>query len=307
MPSFDVSRSLVIAAPPAAVFDHVRDFKNWPKWSPWLICDPQAQLTFSDDGKRYDWQGPVSGSGFIEVTGETPGKSIDYSLTFLRPFKSTNTVGFRFAEKDGGTEVTWTMVGSLPWFMFWAKSMMAGYIGADYDRGLAMMKDQLETGAVPSKLEFPGIANIPETQYVGINTTCPISEIGPHMEKDFARLREWLESADLSPSAPPFSSVAQWSPGKDLCRYTVCMPFLQAPDEAPAGFVAGTRPACRAYQVRHTGPYRHLGNAWAAGMMHARSKVFDGSKRLAPFEIYESDPETTPENDLVTVIHIPAR
>mgnify|MGYP002621947447 CR=1 FL=1 len=307
MPTFDVSRSTVINASPAEVFAEVREFKNWPKWSPWLICDPQARLTFSDDGRRYDWEGPVSGSGLIEVTDEKEGSAIDYALTFLKPWKSTNTVGFRFSGRDGGTEVTWTMTGTLPWFMFWMKSMMAGFIGADYDRGLAMMKDQIETGSVPSRLEFPGITEVPETAYVGINTECPISEIGRHMERDFGRLREWLESADLGPSAPPFSSVRQWSPAKDHCAYTVCIPFLEAPAEAPAGFVAGTRPACRAYQVRHTGAYRHLGNAWAAGMMHARAKVFDASKRVAPFEIYESDPENTTEEELVTVVHIPAK
>jgi DNA gyrase inhibitor GyrI len=304
---FSVSRSHHLAATPADVHAFLRDFRNWPKWSPWLICDPQTELRFSGDGKRYDWQGPVSGSGFIEVTGERHGESIDYSLTFLRPWKSTSTTGFRFAEKDGGTEVTWTMDGSLPWFMFWAKSMIAGSLGSDFDRGLVMLRDQLETGSVPSSLEFPGVTDIPGTEYVGINTECPITELARHMEQDFARLREWLQDTNLGPSAPPFTSIRQWSPAKDLCRYTVCVPFLEAPAEAPAGFVSGTRPACRAYRVRHTGAYRHLGNAWAAGMAHARARVFAASKRLAPFEIYESDPETTPGNELVTVIHIPAK
>ncbi|BCX48268.1 ligand-binding SRPBCC domain-containing protein [Haloferula helveola] len=307
MPSFDVSRSIHIEAFPDAVFADVRNFRKWPDWSPWLICDPHAKLTYADDGKRYDWEGPVCGSGIMRITGESEGSSIDYALTFLSPWKSENTVGFRFAEKDGGTEVTWTMTGSLPWFMFWMKSMMSGYIGADYDRGLRMLKDRIETGSVPSKLEFPGIVELPETAYAGINTECPIDEIGPHMRENFAQIREWLEEADLSPSGPPFCSVLKWSPAANVCRYTACVPFLQAPDEGPAGFVSGSRPACRAYQVRHTGAYRHLGNAWAAGMMHARSKVFHGSKRLAPFETYESDPETTPEDELVTIIHIPAK
>jgi DNA gyrase inhibitor GyrI len=307
MPTFEVCRSTRIEAPAPAVHAVVRDFRSWPKWSPWLIADPHATLAFSDDGRRYDWEGPVAGSGFLEIAGDQAPGSIDLSLTFLKPWKSTSSVGFQFAEVDGGTEVTWTMNGTLPWFMFWMKSMMAGNIGSDYDRGLSMLKALIETGEVPSKLEFPGIADIPATAYVGINTECPISEISGHMEQDFARLHEWLAESGLTPSSAPFSSVSSWSPARDLCRYTVCLPFFEAPAEAPAGFVGGTRPACRAYRVRHTGAYRHLGNAWAAGMMHARSKVFDASKRLAPFEIYESDPENTPEDELVTVVHIPAK
>ena len=143
MPTFDVSRSTVINASPAEVFAEVREFKNWPKWSPWLICDPQARLTFSDDGRRYDWEGPVSGSGFIEVTDEKEGSAIDYALTFLKPWKSTNTVGFRFSGRDGGTEVTWTMTGELNLFMrimgiFWPMDKM---VGPDFEKGL----DQLAT------------------------------------------------------------------------------------------------------------------------------------------------------------------
>jgi hypothetical protein len=55
------------------------------------------------------------------------------------------------------------------------------------------------------------------------------------------------------------------------------------------------------------GAYRHLGSAWSAGMMRERAKVFKSAKGHAPFEVYMSDPATTPEADLVTEIHFPAR
>ena len=31
------------------------------------------------------------------------------------------------------------------------------------------------------------------------------------------------------------------------------------------GMVSGTIPATAAYGITHTGPYRHLGNAWSMG------------------------------------------
>ncbi len=83
------------------------------------------------------------------------------------------------------------------------------------------------------------------------------------------------------------------------------MAVESAPESLPEGFVAGEFPACEAYEVTHSGPYRHLGNAWSSGMMHARAKVFKQSKKIHPFETYGNNPETTPENELITNVYFP--
>jgi len=136
MPVFSVEKSIHIEAPIDAVFGRVRDFKGWVDWSPWIIAEPNCSLDYEDDGKGYSWDGEIIGSGEMEIKNETAPKVIDYRLTFLKPWKSECTTHFKFAEKDGGTQVHWTMNGSLPWFMFWMKGMMTTFVGMDYDRGL---------------------------------------------------------------------------------------------------------------------------------------------------------------------------
>ncbi len=131
MPRFSVLKSIFIEAPVERVHATVRDFRQWPAWSPWLIAEPDSRIAYPADGKGYTWEGKITGSGGMLVTGEDAPRSIDCQLTFLKPWKSVNTVRFTFADRDGGTEVTWTMEGSLPFFMFWMKPMMSGYIGAD--------------------------------------------------------------------------------------------------------------------------------------------------------------------------------
>ena len=64
---------------------------------------------------------------------------------------------------------------------------------------------------------------------------------------------------------------------------------------------------CEVYRIKHTGPYRYLGNAWASGIMHARNTQFRQNRAVHPFEIYENDPAEVPEGDLVTVVHFPAK
>ena len=307
MPSFHVQRSIVIAAPAAQIHEIVRDFRTWPDWSPWLIAEPEATLSFAEDGRSYSWDGKVTGAGVMQVESEDAPGRINYRLDFLRPWKSSNTVGFSFHPKDGGTEVVWTMEGSLPWFMFWMRTMMSGFIGADYDRGLRMLKDRVETGTVPSALEFPGLALVDTFHFVGLRRECPIGGIGPSMQATMEELDSGLDAAGIETAGRPLSVCHHWSPSKDRMTYTLAYPVAAAPAALPDGFVTGRIPGCQTYRVRHTGAYRHLGNAWAAGMMHARSKRFRGRRDLRPFEIYQSDPETTPEPERVVVVHIPAK
>ncbi|HEY1121593.1 MAG TPA: SRPBCC family protein [Haloferula sp.] len=306
MPVFSVRKSIRIAAPVQKVYDLVREFKSWPAWSPWLIAEPGAKMTFTPDGRGYAWDGEITGSGEMEIIGGDPPWSIHYRLTFLKPWKSVNQVDFHFSEHNHETEVEWTMEGKLPWFMGWMKGMMTGWIGADYDRGLKMLKDLIETGSVPSKLDFTGIQSVGGFRYVGVKSSCAIADIGTEMGRDMGKLMEWLGKSGATPSGSPFAITHKWDPAKGTAEYTIGFPFKDAPD-APSEFVRGEIPSCKAYVVKHTGAYRHLGNAWASGMMHNRAKKFTADKKVPLFEIYDNDPTVTPEAELVTRVHLPAK
>jgi DNA gyrase inhibitor GyrI len=306
MPVFSVRKSIRIAAPAQQVYDLVRDFKNWPAWSPWLIAEPTAKMTYSPDGRGYAWDGDITGSGEMEITGGDPPWSIHYRLTFLKPWKSVNQVAFHFSEHDHETIAEWTMEGNLPWFMWWMKGMMSGWIGADYDRGLKMLRDLAEIGSVPSKLDFTGIHQAGGFRYVGVKSSCPTADIGPSMERDMGKLMAWLGKSGAVPSGAPFAITHKWDPVKGLAEYTIGFPITGAV-ELHNGFVSGEIPACQAYVVKHTGAYRHLGNAWASGIMHGRAKKFAADKKVPLFEIYDNDPTVTPEAELVTRVHLPAK
>lgn len=307
MPSLQVRKSIFINAPVEQVHAFVRDFKQWPSWSPWLIAEPETHLEYSPAGDKYAWDGKIIGSGEMAIVREKPPGSIDYRLTFLKPWKSVNAVRFEFEESNGGTEVTWTMDGSLPFFLFWMKPMMTAFVGMDYQRGLLMLKTIIETGTNPSKLTFDGKKSFPGCRYIGVRTRCAITEIADSMCADMTKLGGLIESEAVQPDGPPFAIFHQWDPVKDLTEYTIAFPIKAALSSAPAGFVSSEIPSCEAYVIRHTGPYPFLGNAWAAGVMRQRSKVFKSNKQIAPFEIYQNDPREVPENELVTELHFPMR
>jgi effector-binding domain-containing protein len=220
-----------------------------------------------------------------------------------------NSSQFLLAEKDGGTEITWTMEGSLPFLFFWMKGMMTAFVGMDYLRGLGMLKDYVESGEVPCKLDFLGIKSWPGCRYIGVRCICAMSELGPQMEMNFGRLTAFIGERDLETSGAPLSVYHKWSITKGLAEFTSGFPVAEVPADLPADLVSGEIPAGSCYAVKHTGAYRHLGNAWAAGEMRARAKpkIFARNRKIDPFEVYENDPEEVPEREVVTVVHFPVK
>ncbi len=307
MPKFHVSKSVHIQKPISEVYAYVRDFRQWPEWSPWIITDPDCQLTYSDAGDQYHWEGKVTGEGEMRVLYSEKPNRIQYALAFLKPWKSNADVAMSFTEKDGGTEVRWSLDSALPFFLFFMRPMMVALIGMDYERGLNMLKEKLETGSVDSKLEFPGETTVAATPYVGIRTRTDIKAIGSAMESDLCQLGKWLDTSGMQASGKPFAIYHRWDPAKALTEYTIAFPLESPPNPLPDGFVNGELPACRTFAIRHTGSYKHLGNAWSAGINRSRNKIIAQSKKIPPFEIYETDPTETATKSPVTTVHFPLK
>lgn len=305
MPQYEVDERIVINASPAKVREVVRSFKDWEAWSPWFSSEPDCDTDYPEDGKSYSWDGKIIGAGNMRITSESEER-IDYKLTFLRPFKSQSDVAFFFRPKGEGTEVSWTMKASLPFFLFFLKKMMAAWIASDFRRGLAKLKDYVETGDVPSKQSFDGVGEGLVSPYVGIRSTVSLASIGDELPKQLQRLGEWAEKANVDRKAP-LALYHKFNVVANTTEYTVALPVDSLPDDVPSEFVTGTVNAPKTYKVSHKGAYRHLGAAWSAGMMHQRGKRFRRNKGCDPFELYVSDPSQVSEADILTEVHFPAR
>lgn len=138
MIKIDIKKSLLIKKEASHIFQLINDFHHWPKWSPWLIADPTTSLNIDNDGKFYNWHGNVTGSGDMKILSEKKNQSVSCILNFYKPWKSKAEVDFYLEEKETGTEVTWTMKSTLPFFLFWMKKSMQIYVGMNYERGLLL-------------------------------------------------------------------------------------------------------------------------------------------------------------------------
>ena len=147
-----VERSVVVEADPAEVFALVNDFREFNKWSPWAAYDPE--------GTRYEFGGPATGvgstmswssehpnvgSGMQEIVESQPNTMVKSRLVF-DGFETPSYATFELEPTDGGTRVTWSFDANLDNMVGrYMGLMMDEWVGGDYERGLARLKELAET------------------------------------------------------------------------------------------------------------------------------------------------------------------
>ncbi|HEX4764509.1 MAG TPA: SRPBCC family protein [Usitatibacter sp.] len=146
---FEVSRSIVIAAPADRVYDLIADPRLWAKWSAWHERDPKMEVRYAGppfgQGARWSWKSASEGAGQMEFIRVEPNRSIQYSLVFP-DFNLKSGGTFSLEPASPGTKVTWTSagdVGANPLKHYLAMSMDR-LVGPDFEKGLANLKNVAE-------------------------------------------------------------------------------------------------------------------------------------------------------------------
>jgi len=310
MPAFTVTASIRINASVEAVHKAIADFNTWPIWSPWLCMERTATVDYHDEpatvGHGYKWAGQKVGEGAMEWVQIAPNQ-LTAKLTFLKPFKSTANTHFNVDAAGKSTDVEWVMNSSLPFFMvFWVGQFKA-MIKMDYKRGLSMLKDYVEAGEVHSRLMAEGTVEMQAMSFLGVSSESALDDIAASMERSFSELNAGLSASGIAPQGPPITVYHKMDIKQAQCRYTAALPVRSDDGKQHATLDTGETPAGKAFKVVHTGPYRHLGNAWALALSDMRHAKLKANKRLAPFERYVNDPTDTAEQDLITEIFVPLR
>lgn len=143
-----VTRSIVIAAPPAKIHPLVVDLKRWQDWSPWTrALDPQLRNIYegpSDGvGAKWAWLGPVMGRGTITIieADETTGIALEQRIES----DDVNAhAKISYTVEGEGTRVTWTDEGTLPPMSGFFRGTVESELGAHFDAALAKLKKLVE-------------------------------------------------------------------------------------------------------------------------------------------------------------------
>lgn len=302
MPAIHVQRSIKIKSSIENVFTVISDFNQWRIWSPWLITEPEALMSVAADGKSYQWQGERIGQGSMLFISSELNQSLDVNITFLKPWKSTAQVKFYLTQQDDKVEVTWSMQSSLPFFMFWMKSIMQALISMDYERGLLLLKDYLETGEVTCQLTVQDKTEFCGATYLGVKRSCVRAEMANTMAEDFTSLMNFLEQYPSLVMKKACTIYHKFDLVTGKVEYTAALILENSPAMPPENFILGEIPVMKVFSVMHTGPYHHLGNAWSMIMGLQRAKKFKQAKVHPPIELYHNNPHEVAANELMTEI-----
>jgi uncharacterized protein YndB with AHSA1/START domain len=155
-----VTRSVEVAAPAEAVFPVVSDLRRYNEWSPWLEKDPQTKLTFTGPvdgvGQTMNWESANEdvGMGKQSITRIDPGKEVETAVEFGDQGPATATV--KLEPSGDKTKVTWGFSSDLGYnpISRYMGLMFDGWVGPDYERGLAKLKTVIEAPK-PAAAEAP--------------------------------------------------------------------------------------------------------------------------------------------------------
>lgn len=89
MPKMNVLQSIHIDASPEKIYPLISNLNHWNRWSPWVLAEPTAKITTTNEGTYHEWEGDIIGAGNLKIESSQPNVSVAMALTFLKPWKSS--------------------------------------------------------------------------------------------------------------------------------------------------------------------------------------------------------------------------
>lgn len=306
---YSVKRCITIEQPVDIVFNKIRDLPSWKDWSPWVLHEPNTQLTYSEApnevGGSYSWQGEMIGSGSLTHVAFSAPSQIQQKIEFIKPFQSTADISWDLTAKEHGCEICWSMQGQLPFLFRFLNKKMTSMIGNDFELGLALLNGQLDSNADSPKISFDGEVMLDEKSGLHRRFAGNIEEMQQVMGKQFQEMLAEVEREGYSNDGVPATIYHKSKPKTAPTWFEIDMfvPVSDAPKQKTA-----KRPGGKYFQVTLLGDYAFLKLAWHSAFANLQMKGYKFDWPRVPFESYENCPtDVEHSNQIKTIIYIPIK
>lgn len=140
--------------------------------------------------------------------------------------------------------------------------------------------------------------------YVTRSATMEPKEIAAAMGDAFGAIGAFLGKSGVKPAGPALAVYHDWDETSGKMKIDLGFPVASTDTPKAAGEVhAGETPHGKALKAVHHGPYPKLRETY--GKLEEQMKKAGIPMPKSAWEVYVSDPDTTPEKDLVTEIYMP--
>ena len=285
----DITKSLTINAPAAAVFEEINDLKRWETWQYWNTLDPDMKITYSEKtvgtGASYSWEGPKMGNGTLGISESIPDKSVAIDMDFGgSPAKGLYSLDA--AGENTQLNLNFTNDAGMNPIGHWINVYMKGEIEKSFDYAGEKIK-----GIAEAKPKFTYQISEEAMQtisYVGLMHTMSPQDpaaVSAQMAKMYGELETILKKANVKVTGYPFALYPSFS---DESMDMICAMPVAADSKLPAKYKVETIPGGSAIKGIYKGDYANL------MALHLELDKYLQYKGLtmngAPMEVYVTDP-----------------
>ncbi len=292
-----VERSTTIDAKPDHVYATVSDFKTWKDWSKWHRMDPDMEVTYGDksegEGASYSWKGEKAGAGTQTITKTVPPKSMDTHIAFEGMGESDGHWKFEPTD-DNRTKVTWAFEGEFPFFLRVFNLGMDETVGADFEEGLANLKQVVEEKAKAEQQTAIDIRRdeVEAKNYYSIAHDLSWDELNSELfAENYGKLMAYLGDDAQNMTMAPFAIYHDWDMENKRAKMEIA---IAADSDKPAkgDIKKGMTYGGPVIRTIHTGGYDTEAE-------HNAMYEYTQQNQLeivgSPWEVFINDPEEVPD------------
>ena len=311
---FEVSRTRTINAPSQVVYNQVIDLKNWEAWSSWAESDPDMRITLSEQtkgiGGSYSWE-DKDGAGNMKITETIPNTSIQQEMQF-EDMPASN-VSWNFQEnKDGATQVKWTISGKDLTFKFKAFTTLIGGIEKEiaphYERSLEKLDSIVLASMQVYSVNINGITQHGGGYYIYNTASCKISDLPSKMEELMPKITSYTKQNSITMAGAPFTSYHKWDIENNAVMFSCCIPTTEKVITSEPDILTGQLKPFKAIKTTLKGNYTNLKEAWETASNYIKTNNLEEAPDASALEVYRTEPSRTPNPaDWITEIYIPIK
>ncbi|MBK6933027.1 MAG: SRPBCC family protein [Saprospirales bacterium] len=264
---YHIERNIEIDAPRELVFNQLRYFKNFERWSPWAALDPDMKTSITgtdgEPGAVYKWSGNDDvGKGQQTLLALNPDR-LDIEVKFTEPFESTSPSYLTLKENGNKTTVTWgfDMHIAFPWNGFAMFTDVDASVGKDYAKGLENLKKVCE--AIAHK-KYRGyevtVQDLPVTYYVGIRKTVAFPEIPAFFAANLGKTLEQVQKSGATVAGVPSGLFWSYDEKKGVSDMAAAIP-VAANQKFEGGLSIFPVGGSKALHIEYLGAYEKSGEA----------------------------------------------
>lgn len=296
--SFKLTRSILIQADKAVVWERVSKWDNFSNWSAWTARDTAMTKTIEgtdgEVGAKYTWKSESQGNGSQTILVSKPMSFRESDLVF-EDWGMTSRTSFELQDSAGGVFVTWSMYGENG---FMGRIMgvimnMEKMVGPDYEAGLAKLKMVCESHSTSKNYSMQGAKEntFPTTQFIAIRKQMSMDDFMRNSSKLYSQasseIMTYAAANSIEIKGTLHGIYYTWDEKANKVDIAVAFPVAKA--GAASGAISFPVVAsCPAVSIDFYGPYEQteLGHAALEKYLAESQKVFKGPA----IEEYVTDP-----------------